>query len=174
MKHRGSVRPTPVASKPAVPDRAEYGEPDKDVARDDRGWLDVERRLQHCRYFWIATTRADGRPHSVPVCALWIRDRLYLATHPSTLTARNIARDGRVRAHTGDARVPIMIDGVMKRAEPTSIFAHIIDAYEARFGERLDPADPEMPFYVLTPSVAFSWDGTDVRNSITRWRFRRS
>ena len=41
---------------------------------------------------WVCSTRPDGRPHAMPVWALWIDGALWFSTDPSSYKARNLAR----------------------------------------------------------------------------------
>ncbi|HET9809842.1 MAG TPA: pyridoxamine 5'-phosphate oxidase family protein, partial [Candidatus Limnocylindria bacterium] len=59
-------------------------------------WSDVEKILHGGRYYWIATTDADGRPHLVQQWAAWVDDHLYFEGSERTRWARNLARDARV------------------------------------------------------------------------------
>ncbi len=52
----------PSRDRPQVPDS--YGVPDTDDGVLD--WSVVEERLRSSTEYWMATTRADGRPHVVP------------------------------------------------------------------------------------------------------------
>ena len=49
-------------------------------------WAEATRRLTEDRSstFWLATARPDGRPHVVPVWAVWLDDALYFATFQDT------------------------------------------------------------------------------------------
>ena len=37
-------------------------------------WSDVVEWLTAARNYWVCTTRADGRPHAMPVWGLWMDD----------------------------------------------------------------------------------------------------
>jgi Pyridoxamine 5'-phosphate oxidase len=41
--------------------------------------------------FFVATVRADGRPHSAGVGAIWVDDAVYFTSGPDTLKSRNLA-----------------------------------------------------------------------------------
>ena len=49
----------------SLPLPAAYGSPTTVLA-----WADVEPRLAGSPVYWLVTTRADGRPHAVPVDAV--------------------------------------------------------------------------------------------------------
>ena len=43
-------------------------------------WDETRRVLEEAELFWIATVRADGRPHLTPLVAVWLDDAIYFAT----------------------------------------------------------------------------------------------
>jgi len=62
----------------------------------------------------LATVRADGRPHVVPVWFLLEGPALYFTTWQDTVKAANIARDGRVALSIDDEQYPfafVLIEG---------------------------------------------------------------
>ena len=65
-KDRGKMR-EPEAGRPIMP--ALYG-----MGKAKNGtmkWANVCRQLEASRNYWICTTRADGRPHAMPVWGFW-------------------------------------------------------------------------------------------------------
>lgn len=153
-----------------LPDREEYGPSrGRGTGENPPSWDEVRERLQVARYFWIATVRGSGKPHTVPVSAVWREERLYFSTHPRTVTGGNIAARGYVRVHLEDARRPVIVDGTA-RLITDEVPTAVLDEYEERFDLRLDPADPETPLFVLVPEVVFAWISDDIRNTSIRWR----
>ena len=43
-------------------------------------WSYVSERMEQSRSYWIATTRADGRPHVMPVWGVWLDEVFYFGT----------------------------------------------------------------------------------------------
>lgn len=41
------------------------------------GWEQTRQALGEAELFWIATVRADGRPHMTPLVAVWAGGALY-------------------------------------------------------------------------------------------------
>jgi hypothetical protein len=35
-------------------------------------WADTLRALEQAELFWVTTVRADGRPHTTPLVAVWL------------------------------------------------------------------------------------------------------
>ena len=82
----------PRAQRPIMPD---YG-----VDRSDwepLPWPWVADRLVENRNFWLVTVSADGRPHALPLWAVWSESDLQLAfgCGPRSRKARNLDADSR-------------------------------------------------------------------------------
>ncbi|HXG76343.1 MAG TPA: pyridoxamine 5'-phosphate oxidase family protein [Gaiellaceae bacterium] len=154
------------AGRPPIPGRSEYGRGTAAAV----AWEDAEQRLRDARYYWLATTRPDGRPHTVPVWAVWERGLLLFATSPSTVTGRNLAHNPAVAAHPDGARDVVLVEGRAERlsGQDAASAAH---AYEAKYGWRLDPTDAGMPFFALRPQVVLAWSAADVRGTAARWEW---
>jgi PPOX class probable F420-dependent enzyme len=67
---------------------------------------EVSSVLDGRTFFHLATTAADGSPHSVPVWMLRERDRLAFFTQPASRKAKHLARDPRVSVSVVDASNP--------------------------------------------------------------------
>ncbi len=80
------------------------------------------------RTYWLATTRADGRPHLMPVIAFWIDDALHVVAGEGTQKARNIAADGHCVIATGSTTLPsldIVIEGRAEALTDQDVVRHI-------------------------------------------------
>jgi hypothetical protein len=158
---------TPRSAKPHLPERAEYGAGD---LSKELSWTTVRQWLEDARYYWIATIRPDGTPHTVPVWAVWLEDRLSFSTSPETLTARNLERNSHAVAHPESAAEAVIVRGVVEGPDPHRL-GSVVDAYEAKYGWHLDPDDAGMPFFHLTPLRVLAWRAEDIRGTCARWEF---
>ncbi len=134
-------------------------------------WSAVSERLLKARHYWLVTVGLRGMPHVIPVDAAWHDDRLYFASSPRTATARNIVRDPRVVVHLEDTRAVVIIEGLAERSDAGLLPSALPQSYAEKYGLRLDPSDPEMPFFGINPSVAWTWLASDVRKTAIRWLF---
>jgi hypothetical protein len=162
----------PRPTRPPFPARKEYGEtlpPAGEVP--DVAWATIADRLQRARHYWLVTIGLRGVPHVIPVDAVWFEDRLYFASSPKTVTGKNLLRDARAVAHLEDARSVAIIEGLAERCEASRLPAAVPELYAEKSGLRLDPADPQMPFYVIRPSVVWTWNASDLRRTSVRWVF---
>jgi Pyridoxamine 5'-phosphate oxidase len=164
----------PVPRRPRLPARAEYGTHGREAAPEEAlSWTTAEAWLAGARYYWLATTRPDGRPYSAPIWAVWSDAQLYFTTSPETATARNLAVRSDAVAHAESGSEVVILEGQAKRLPPDAVPADVVDAYEAKYGWRLDPSDAGMPYYALRPRVARTWLSSDIRATATRWEFGR-
>jgi hypothetical protein len=60
----------PIAEKLVLPEG--YGQTTEALA-----WEDVRAQLEQAKQYWLATNRAGGSPHVVPVDGLWVDDVWY-------------------------------------------------------------------------------------------------
>ena len=84
-------------------------------------WEMARERLanpEQPRTSWLATTRPDGRPHLMPVIAIWIDGALHVVAGDGTRKARNIAADGRCVIAMTSTTLPSLDIVVEGRADP--------------------------------------------------------
>jgi Pyridoxamine 5'-phosphate oxidase len=128
-------------------------------------WSAVAEKLERARNYWLCSTTPGGRPHAVPVWALWFDGALWFSTDPASAKARNIARDSRVSVHLESGDDVVRLDGEAARAEwPDAV----LDAYEKKYGHRIDVSNENYGTYVVRPRIAQTWD--DLKNAV-RWTF---
>ncbi|SEF17241.1 pyridoxamine 5'-phosphate oxidase family protein [Jiangella alba] len=130
--------------------------------------------------YWLATGRADGRPHVMPVLGVWLGGTLAVSSRPGSVKARNLRRDGDcvVTAATdgGDLVVEgtaVHVTGAARQRELAAAFAA---KYDWRFGLRDGrvyddslPGSPEYAFFEITPAKGFGYGADGL--TATRWRF---
>ena len=56
-------------------------------------WSYVERRITDAKNYWSCSVRPNGKPHAVPVWAVWLDSHIYFDGSPETRHARNIAHN---------------------------------------------------------------------------------
>ena len=134
-----------------------------------------ERVAGTCRNYWLSTTRPDGRPHAKPVWGLWLDGAFLFSTHPETVTARNLGANTNAVVHLESGDRVAILEGRAEPLEDPEALAEFTDAYEAKYGWRVDPADPgeleAIAVYVLRPRIGLSWTESELAETITRWSF---
>jgi pyridoxamine 5'-phosphate oxidase-like protein len=142
----------------------------------DRGsglipWSEAERRLTASHDYWCATVWPDGRPHVMPVWAVWSAGRLWFC---GGIRSRNLAADPRCTVTTDDPRDPVVVEGVAARVvEPAALrafLAAVNGKYDAELAAEFVAPDVTATFAVR-PSRVIALTGGDFTGSPTRWRF---
>ncbi len=151
----------PEASRPHVPG---YGIPT--TAKGMLPWSHADERLARSLHYWVATTSADGRPHSVPVWGVWVEGAVCFGGGPDTRWSRNLKANPKVAVHLEQGDDVVILEGDVDRVEASGdpLVVRVQEAYEAKYKMPHPP-----PFWVLRPRVAFVWH-KDLR-SATRFRF---
>jgi hypothetical protein len=132
-------------------------------------WSWVEQQLTGARSYWICTTRDDGRPHAMPVWAVWVADALLFSTDPSSLKGRNLAARPDIVVHLDSGDDVVVLEG---RVSPmaSSRLPAFVDAYDAKYGHRVDTDNVDYGLYELAPDRVLAWREADFPSSATRFR----
>jgi hypothetical protein len=56
-----------------------------------RPWKDAEQRLQEAGVYWLSPARPDGRPHVVPLIAVWLDGALYFSSALERSTSTGVS-----------------------------------------------------------------------------------
>lgn len=135
-------------------------------------WKAVSRQLLKSRNYWIATTRPDGLPHTVPVWGVWLDGALYFGTDRRSRKARNLATNRGTVIHLESGDDAVILEGVAEEIADRSAIRRIDAAYLAKYKMRLTEAPGELVIYVFRPRVALAWRERDFPRGATRWRFQ--
>ena len=160
---------TPRADRPSMP--AGYGIARTAPDGPDARWAAAEESLAAARNYWITSTRADGRPHAMPVWGLWLDGALMFSTSRTSQKGRNLAHQPRVVAHLESGDDALILEGAVAEVTDAALLERYADAYEAKYAFRPDPSAPGDVVYVLRPERALAWEERDFVNSAIRWRF---
>src|SRR4051812_30374502 len=96
-------------------------------------WAEADRRLTVSQHYWCATVCPDGRPHVMPVWAVWLGARLWFSSGLRSRKARNLAADPRCTLTTDDARDPVVVEGTAERITDARRIAAFVDAVNAKY-----------------------------------------
>jgi hypothetical protein len=154
-----------IVDRPSMP--AGYG-----IATDAEGrlpWSWVEQELTRARSYWVCSTTDDGRPHAIPVWALWLSGRLLFSTDPQSRKARNFATRPDIVVHLESGDDVVILEG---RAQPMdrALVPSFCDAYDDKYGYRPAPDDAAHGLYQLVPDQVLAWREADFPTSATRFR----
>jgi hypothetical protein len=138
----------------------------------------IRRRLAHSHSYWVCTTRADGRPHAMPVWGVWVADRFYFGTSPTTVKARNLMVRPHVVIHLESAEDLVVVEGLAE--EPTAEQLAAADAaYAGKYvlpqtGEECHLGrgqGPEPGLFAVRPITMHTWVEQAFEETMTRWTF---
>jgi Pyridoxamine 5'-phosphate oxidase len=146
-------------------------------------WPEARRRLAEGGTYWLATARPDGRPHVVPVLAVWMDGALHFSSSPAARKAKNLARSPHCVITAGTPALDLVVEGQATTVRDEATLRRLAEAYASKYqwqvtvrdgalwGEGAPTAGPP-PYhvYVITPTAAFGF-GTDETFGATRWRF---
>jgi hypothetical protein len=124
--------------------------------------------------YWLATVRPDGRPHLMPVWAVWDGAALWFSSARGSRKAINLRAHPRCSIATDNAFEPVIVEGdaIEVTDEPQLRAALDLEnaKYDTDYGDELiDTATNS--WFRLQPIVVFGLDEDDFTGSPTRWSF---
>jgi PPOX class probable F420-dependent enzyme len=75
------------------------------------GSKQTTEKLNNQSIIWIASVRADGRPHLVPIWFTWHERKIYICIDPKSVKAKNIHHEPRVALALEDGTKPLICEG---------------------------------------------------------------
>jgi nitroimidazol reductase NimA-like FMN-containing flavoprotein (pyridoxamine 5'-phosphate oxidase superfamily) len=131
-------------------------------------------------HYWIATTRADGRPHVMGVGLVWDDGMFYMASGPGTQKSKNLARDPRCMVSIAAPGIDIVAEGeatiIRDDGELQRIAALFSDwgpqVRDGAFWHEFSAPSagpPPWDVYEITPTTVYAV-ATAEPNGATRWR----
>jgi nitroimidazol reductase NimA-like FMN-containing flavoprotein (pyridoxamine 5'-phosphate oxidase superfamily) len=159
-----------------------YGQPPLEWARVIKG-LEKTRELDvddAAGRYWIATTRADGRPHVMAVGIVWDDGSFYLVTGAGTQKGKNLAHDPRCVVSVAAPGIDIVAEGEAKIIRDEGELQRIAILYSGWGPQVRDGAfwheysapsagPPPWDVYEITPTTVYAV-ATAEPHGATRWR----
>jgi len=171
----------PRTKAPAGPARDRPDLPKGYISRSPKGlltWTDAERILRLGRFYWIATTDTDGRPHLIQQWGAWVDDVYWFEGSEETRWARNLARDARVGFGTQTGSRAVMCEGVVDvvRGLPEDVAVRVAAQYRGKYGRTFDyRPKPEQYMkghaFRARPTKIIAFDVKLFNTSATRFTF---
>lgn len=161
-----SATKEPKSGRPIMPALYGMGKAKKGTMK----WADVEKKLATSRNYWICTTRADGRPHAMPVWGFYIDGNVFFGTGRETLKAKNIARNPNVVVHLESGDDAVILECVVTEQQLTdkALRKRINTLSRKKYKMPLMEI-PESALYRAKPKVVLAWREKDFPVSATRW-----
>jgi general stress protein 26 len=131
-------------------------------------WRTLEARLSREATIWLATVRADGRPHMAPLWYVWLDGHVFVATGADSQKYTNLRNNQAVALALPDATNVVIIEGTAHAADGKTVEKlgeHFYHKYEwdFRYDEEADWRLVEItPHKILTWGDGYDDDGTRV------------
>jgi PPOX class probable F420-dependent enzyme len=161
----------PAASRPYMPGYGIVG------PREGSGllpWSWGQQRLTESHDYWVATTWPDGRPHVMPVWAVWDGDALWFSSSLRARKARNLLRDPRCTITTDNPLEPVVVEGRADLLPAGPQREYFLDRMNTKYetSYSIDFVDPATnAVFRVVPKWAFGLVEADFQGSPTRWQF---
>jgi len=161
----------PAASRPHMPG---YGLPAGDAGLLPWDW--AESRLAGSHNYWLATARADGRPHLMIVWGLWLEGCFYFSTGRHSRKSRNLEHNAHCVIGTEQAAEAVVVEGVAAEVADVSLRKSLLAHYQRKYDYDMSAMEADIlslkePIYAIRPVVAFGLDERATLARATRWRF---
>jgi hypothetical protein len=134
-------------------------------------WAKVVEWLTTARNYWICTTRADGRPHAMPVWGLWFEGEVWFSTDPKSVKGRNLAARPETVVHLESGDEMCVLEGAVVRVRDADRLVRFEDAYDAKYQVRPSSMGEAAGVYRLEARTALVWREADFATSATRFSF---
>src|SRR5687767_7630535 len=104
-------------------------------------WEAVDRLLAIAPRYWLATTRPDTRPHSVPVDGIWSDGAMFFGGDPATVHVRNLHGNPHAVIHVESGESPVIVEGTVDWHEAGEAQAKALaQAARKKYGYGATPA----------------------------------
>jgi nitroimidazol reductase NimA-like FMN-containing flavoprotein (pyridoxamine 5'-phosphate oxidase superfamily) len=142
---------------------------------DERGlepWEWAEKILREAHNYWLATARSDGRPHVMPVWAVWWGGAIWLSTGGESRKARNLGMRPECSIGAEHGAGAVIVEGEAERMVAAAAPPEVARTYQEKYGGGY-PEDS--PVFRIEPRVAFGFCEATERfgETATRWLFER-
>ena len=156
----------PVADRPFAPGYGIVG------AKDGKGllpWTWVERKMNRCRTFWLATIHTvRARPHVMPVWGVWLDNAFFFSTGRKSRKGQNLASNPACTVANDHGEEAVIVEGEAKQVDDAKALERMAAAYKKKY--KMDPRSMGEPIFVVQPSKVFAFIEKSFPKSATRWK----
>ena len=148
-------------------------------------WDEVRWRLEEAQFYWLATARPDGRPHVMPVLAVWVDGALHFTSSPAARKSRNLAQSSNCVIAIDSDDLHLVLEGEAEKVRDEARLRRVAEVYASKYGWQVSvrhgafyadgaptAGPPPYDVYELTMAKVFGF-GTDESFSAVRWSFWR-
>jgi len=102
-------------------------------------WEETRRVLETAEIYWLATVRADGRPHVTPVKPAWLDGTLYFSTGGIAQKLKNLRGSPHVVLTTGcnhmEPGLDIVVEGDAVPVTDAAVHERLYQTWLIQWGE---------------------------------------
>jgi PPOX class probable F420-dependent enzyme len=167
----GTTTPTPAPRPGPVRTTDGYGLGDAPADGSALPWTDVIEWLTNARNYWVSTTRADGRPHAMPVWGLWMDGTVWFSTDPTSVKGKNLLARPAVVVHLESGDEVCVLEGRAERVTDPDALSRFDDVYDEKYDVRPSSMGDAAGVFVLVPTTALVWTEADFATTATRFEF---
>jgi nitroimidazol reductase NimA-like FMN-containing flavoprotein (pyridoxamine 5'-phosphate oxidase superfamily) len=134
--------------------------------------------------YWLATVHPDGRPHVMPLFAVWLDGNMYFCSNPGKRKAKNIAQNPNVAITAATGDLDVIVEGKAAKVTDEDKLAHIREAFIDKYGWPVEVEDhaftapfgaptaggPPYEVYEVVVKTVFGLGTSDPHTS-ARWDF---
>ena len=121
-----------------------------DPAVQATGWAETLELIKQAELFWVTTVRADGRPHTTPLVAVWVDGSLHFCTGVGEQKEVNLRAKRQVILMTGrndwDQGLDVVVEGEAERVTQRDRLERAAAAWTAKWDGRWDYAVTDAGF----------------------------
>jgi hypothetical protein len=148
-------------------------------------WAAVTERLRRGGWFWLATVRPDGAPHTRPVFAAWAGASFFVASKDTARKSRNLAANDRCSVSTDTGDLHVVVEGTAHRVADPETLGRASTAFREVYGwptvvagDTLDAdygaptsGGPPYDVYEIVPATVYAFPTDGESTTPTRFRF---
>jgi hypothetical protein len=146
-----------------------YGVPETEEGMLPWEWA-VER-LEQARNYWVATTRPDGRPHSMPVWGIWLDGAFFFDSGRNSAKTRNLAANPAIVVHLESGDETVILEGLAEPVLDAELERGVDEAYGAKYDFTPDSSGEADPWFAVRPRRAYVWTESGYPGSATQFDF---
>jgi PPOX class probable F420-dependent enzyme len=150
---------------------AGYGVPQDGSGAEKLPWSVAVERLVGARNYWVCTARPGGRPHAAPVWGIWLDGAVWFSTDRESRKGRNLVANPTAVVHLESGDDVVSLEGEAELLSDATALEPFVEAYDAKYGYRVDVSNPAFSVFRVRPRVARTWTEKDFAGTATRWIF---
>jgi len=140
-------------------------------------WSWAEERLTEAPVYWVASVRADGRPHVTPIWGVWVDGAFWMEGGPNTRRFRNLAENPATVVTVERGNDALILEGEAEQVSELddALVDRLLGAYRKYLATHGYDASPEnwiSGIWRVRPTKVLGWSNFPA--DTTRWTFDRT